>query len=117
MQRQQQASTRVSCHQISDFPELKIAHFKSVCLLASFPIATAAGKAQVPWLDAIETRLAATAQALGNFKLVRMTGLTESVSSNLRSLRSAEISAARRYRIFNIFLSIGCKGPRQARLC
>ncbi|KAI9725099.1 MAG: hypothetical protein M1828_003440 [Chrysothrix sp. TS-e1954] len=78
-----------------------------LCLGASAPIATAAGKSQVPWLSAIETRLTGTAHALGNFKLIRMTGLTECISSSLKNLRSAEILAARRYRICNIFLTIG----------
>lgn len=88
-----------------------------VCLVASAPIATAAGKAQVPWLNAIETRLTGTAHALGNFKLIRMTGLTEGVLSGLRKLRTVEIAAARRYRILNVFLSVGCKNPLQYNLC
>ncbi|OJJ44494.1 hypothetical protein ASPZODRAFT_135308 [Penicilliopsis zonata CBS 506.65] len=83
------------------------AGFNAICLFASFPVATVAGKAQVPWLDAIEARLTATAQALGNIKPIRMTGLAAGVSSTLRCLRAMEISAARRYRICNIFLSIG----------
>ncbi|GAD93146.1 ABC transporter [Paecilomyces variotii No. 5] len=84
-----------------------VAAFNVLCLAASVPIATAAGKAQVPWLNAIETRLTETANTLGNFKLIRMTGLTEGVSSVLRSLRSAEIAAARRYRVLNVLISIG----------
>lgn len=82
-----------------------------VCLALSVPVATAAGKAQVPWLDVIETRLTETANTLGNIKLIRMTGLTDGVSSVLRTLRISEIAAARRYRILNVFISILCKHP------
>ncbi|TWU70754.1 hypothetical protein ED733_001354 [Metarhizium rileyi] len=82
------------------------AGFSALCLALSVPVATAAGKAQVPWLDAIETRLTETAHTLVNFKLIRMMGLTEGVSSVLRALRMSEIAAARRYRILNVCLSV-----------
>ncbi|GJN77161.1 hypothetical protein PLIIFM63780_000650 [Purpureocillium lilacinum] len=77
-----------------------------VCLIAGIPLAKAAGDAQIPWLEAIEVRLAATAKALGATKAIKMTGLADIVSSQIRGLRLSEIRASRRYRVLNIFVFI-----------
>lgn len=37
-----------------------------------------------------------------------MAGLTERVCSVLKSLREEEIKAARRYRVLNVLISVGC---------
>ncbi|KAK5989321.1 ABC multidrug transporter B [Cladobotryum mycophilum] len=74
------------------------------CLLVGIPLARASGNAQVPWLEAIEDRLASTAKALGAMKAIRMTGLADIVSSQIADLRAAEIRASRRHRILNVFV-------------
>lgn len=77
--------------------------------MIGLPLAKAAGKAQTPWLEAIEDRLAATAKALGAMKAIKMTGLADIVSSRVTNLRLAEIRASRRHRVLNIFVFITCK--------
>lgn len=78
-------------------------------LLASTRVATIAGDAQVPWLDAIETRLGATSGALGALKGIRMTGMSGFVSSMLTGLRKDEIKSSFRYRVWNVLLNAGCE--------
>lgn len=62
-----------------------------VSLIIGVPLAVAAGNAQIPWLEAIEERLAATSKALCAVKAIKMTGLSEIVSSKIASLRISEI--------------------------
>ncbi|KAJ3499459.1 hypothetical protein NLG97_g302 [Lecanicillium saksenae] len=81
-------------------PIIWIALFTS----AGLPIAGAAGNAQSPWLDAIEDRLAVTAKALSSMKAVKMTGLSNLVSTNLTRLRLEEIRASLRF-ILKILLT------------
>lgn len=57
----------------------------------------------MPWLKAIEKRLASTAKALGAMKGLKMSGLAATTSYNIANLRSLEIRSSRRYRILNIF--------------
>lgn len=79
-----------------------------VCLVASIPIATAAANAQVPWLEAIERRLAVTTKVIGAMKAIKMAGLVDTMSSSVSGLRSSEIRASRRHRILNIFATLTC---------
>jgi hypothetical protein len=81
-------------------------NYSSVCLLIGMPLAKAAGNAQVPWLEAIETRLAATSKALVSMKAIKLTGLSDIVSSRISNLRVEEIRASRRHRVFNILGTI-----------
>ncbi|PIA92043.1 ABC transporter C family member 13 [Cercospora beticola] len=74
------------------------------CVFAGIPIARASGNAQVPWLEAIEARLAATAKTLSSIKFIKMIGMVEFASKQLAWLRVAEIRASRRHRILNIFV-------------
>ncbi|KJK82405.1 Multidrug resistance-associated protein [Metarhizium anisopliae BRIP 53293] len=76
------------------------------CLIAAVPLARAAGNAQIPWLEAIETRLTATAKALGSMKAIKMTGLADIVSSRIAGLRMDEIKASRRHRVLNVLVFI-----------
>ncbi|KAJ3495648.1 hypothetical protein NLG97_g3239 [Lecanicillium saksenae] len=78
-----------------------------VSLLASTRVATIAGDAQVPWLEAIETRLEATSGALGALKGIRMTGLSNFVSSMITGLRKDEIKSSFRFRAWNVLLNAG----------
>ncbi|KAH0592836.1 hypothetical protein MHUMG1_09481 [Metarhizium humberi] len=66
----------------------------------------AAGNANVPWLEAIERRLAVTTKMLGSMKAIKMTGLTDVMSSVITSLRSLEIGASRRHRIFTVLEAV-----------
>ena len=79
------------------------------CVFIGIPIAAAAGNAQGPWLEAIESRLAATSKVLGAMKAMKMTGLANRVSSLLSHLRLSEIHASRRYRIMTIADLAVCK--------
>ena len=79
-----------------------------MCLIVSLPFANAAGKAQTPWLEAIEERLAVTSRALSAMKAIKMTGLTESVSFKIASFRLSEIRASRRHRILTTFVMVAC---------
>ncbi|KAI9147656.1 Canalicular multispecific organic anion transporter 2 [Paramyrothecium foliicola] len=77
-----------------------------VCLILGLPVATLSGNAQGPWLEAIRERLTATAKSLSSMKAVKLTGLTNIVSSTVAELRRLEILVARRYRILNICLFV-----------
>ena len=81
----------------------------AVCLLAGVPLARASGNAQVPWLEAIEERLASTAKALGAMKAIKMTGLADIIAFQIANLRIAEVRASLRHRTLNIFVAIACK--------
>uniref|UniRef100_A0A8H7NNV7 ABC transporter n=1 Tax=Bionectria ochroleuca TaxID=29856 RepID=A0A8H7NNV7_BIOOC len=74
----------------------------SLCLGFGIPIASAAGNAQVPWLEAIEKRLAVTSKMVGTMKVIRMTGLTETIHGIVTSLRSKEIRASRAFRLLSV---------------
>ncbi|KAM5429329.1 hypothetical protein McanCB56680_000032 [Microsporum canis] len=77
-----------------------------VCLILGVPLAKAAADAQIPWLEAIEVRLAATAKSLGSMKAIKMTGLAEIVSSHITNLRLDEIRASLRHRVFSILVFV-----------
>lgn len=72
-------------------------------------MATIAGDAQIPWLEAIETRLEATSGALGALKGIRMTGVSGAISAMITRLRHEEIRSSLRYRLWNIFLNAFCE--------
>ncbi|OBT74156.1 hypothetical protein VF21_06257 [Pseudogymnoascus sp. 05NY08] len=74
--------------------------------IVGLPLAKAAGNAQIPWLEAIEDRLAATAKVLGAMKAIKSTGLTDIVSSQVGDLRLAEIHASLRHRVLTIFSAV-----------
>ncbi|KAG8410254.1 hypothetical protein J3458_017969 [Metarhizium acridum] len=76
------------------------------CLVLGIPIAAAAGNANVPWLEAIERRLAVTTKMLGSMKAIKMTGLTDVMSDVVAGLRSLEIRASRRHRIFTVLEAV-----------
>ena len=96
------------CDYPLSFP-LQNTNCSSVCLLIGLPLAKAAGNAQTPWLEAIEDRLAATAKVLGAMKAIKLTGLTDIVSSRVGNLRLAEIHASLRHRVLIIFSAVICK--------
>ncbi|KAK2865449.1 hypothetical protein FQN49_003561 [Arthroderma sp. PD_2] len=70
------------------------------------PVAWIVADAQIPWLGAIEVRLASTAKSLESMKAIKMTGLAEIVSSRTTRLRLDEIRASLRHRILNILVFV-----------
>ncbi|KAH7305780.1 ABC transporter [Stachybotrys elegans] len=77
-----------------------------VCLIIGLPIATAAGNAQLPWLEAIERRLEATAMAITSIKTIRLSGLEEHKTQKIESLRVSEIQSSRRHRVLKIYMFV-----------
>lgn len=75
---------------------------EKVCLGVGIPVAAAAGDAQVPWLEAIEKRLAVTSKMLGAMKAIKMTGLADAMHTIVTGLRTAEIHASRRFRLLSV---------------
>lgn len=72
------------------------------CLVAGLPLAVASGNAQGVWLEAIEERVAVTSKVLGVMKNIKMTGLTDVIANNIRSLRSQEIKSSFLYRLYGV---------------
>ncbi|QLI72089.1 ABC multidrug transporter B [Metarhizium brunneum] len=85
---------------------LGVAMAAATAHVVGIPIAAAAGNANVPWLEAIERRLAVTTKMLGSMKAIKMTGLTNVMSNVISSLRSLEIGASRRHRIFTVLEAV-----------
>ena len=75
-------------------------------MIIGVPVAKAAADAQIPWLEAIEIRLAATAKSLGSTKAIKMTGLADIVSSRITNLRLDEIRASLRHRVYSILVFV-----------
>ncbi|KAH0593670.1 hypothetical protein MHUMG1_08420 [Metarhizium humberi] len=73
-----------------------------LCLSVGIPIASAAGNAQVPWLEAIEKRLAVTSKMLGTMKAIRMAGLTRAIHGIVSNLRIKEIRSSRAFRLLSV---------------
>lgn len=73
-----------------------------MCLSVGIPIASAAGNAQVPWLEAIEKRLAVTSKMLGTMKAIRMAGLTRTIHAIVSNLRIKEIRSSRAFRLLSV---------------
>ncbi|KAK9443505.1 ABC transporter [Metarhizium brunneum] len=76
--------------------------FIILCLSIGIPIASAAGNAQVPWLEAIEKRLAVTSKMLGTMKAIRMAGLTKTIHAIVSNLRIKEIRSSRAFRLLSV---------------
>ncbi|KID73703.1 ABC transporter, partial [Metarhizium brunneum ARSEF 3297] len=81
---------------------LQNANIPQVCLSIGIPIASAAGNAQVPWLEAIEKRLAVTSKMLGTMKAIRMAGLTKTIHAIVSNLRIKEIRSSRAFRLLSV---------------
>lgn len=78
------------------------------CLVAGIPLAVASGSAQGIWLEAIEERVAVTSKALGVMKNIKMTGLTDVITENIRKLRLQEIKASFLYRLYGVLIVTSC---------
>ncbi|KAK2612755.1 hypothetical protein QQS21_001206 [Conoideocrella luteorostrata] len=80
----------------SSFIEIAISMWLLYRLLG---VAMAAATAHV--VEAIERRLAVTTKMIGSMKAVKMTGIADAMSEVVAGLRSLEIRASRRHRIFS----------------
>lgn len=63
-----------------------------VAVLATMSVSKRMGAAMGSWMAAVQTRIDATANALGSMKEIKMLGLSPSVSVLLRNLRIQEIA-------------------------
>lgn len=69
-----------------------------VCILGAGFISTFAGDRQAVWLDAIQSRVDATAQMLGTIKGIKMTGFTGKIATIIQRQREEEISKSEKFR-------------------
>ncbi|KAI9745821.1 MAG: hypothetical protein M1818_000502 [Claussenomyces sp. TS43310] len=69
-----------------------------VCMILALGVSALAGSRQKSWLEAIEKRVDATARMLGSMKGVKMTGLTDRLSSIIQTLRNDEIKESQKFR-------------------
>ncbi|KAH7305472.1 P-loop containing nucleoside triphosphate hydrolase protein [Stachybotrys elegans] len=83
----------------------------SVCLAsiaATSLVAKRFGPAQRQWVEGVEKRVAATSDALGNIKTVKMLGFETHVSQMIRKLREIELQISSKFRtllVWSIVLS------------
>ncbi|KAJ5364163.1 P-loop containing nucleoside triphosphate hydrolase protein [Penicillium cataractarum] len=76
-----------------------------ICLIIGIPLAVVSGNAQGVWLEAVEERVAVTSKVLGVMKSIKMTGLTQVISNNIRQLRSQEIRASFFFRLYTVLIT------------
>lgn len=53
---------------------------------------------QALWLEAIERRISATSAMLGSMKGIKMCGLKQTLTVNLRNLRTDEMNISKKFR-------------------
>lgn len=80
-----------------------------MCLIAGIPLALASANAQGTWLEAVEERVAVTSKVLGVMKSIKMTGLTDTIASDVRDLRSQEIKASFLFRLYTVIVITVCQ--------
>lgn len=72
-------------------------------------MASGAGSRQKIWLEAIERRIGATASMLGAMKGVKMSGLTNDMSTSIQNLRNEEVASSRKLRLLLITIVNLCR--------
>lgn len=78
-------------------------------MFGAVAISSLAGARQAIWLEAIQTRVDATAQMLGTMKGVKMTGLTDKLFTMIRRHRDQEITKSQKFRELLIVMVGICK--------
>ncbi|KAL4758550.1 uncharacterized protein BDW70DRAFT_170256 [Aspergillus foveolatus] len=68
------------------------------CTVTAMKIAMMAGERQNLWIEAIQKRVAVTAEMLGSMKGVKITGLTDLLFNKIQALREHEILASQKFR-------------------
>ncbi|RNJ55692.1 hypothetical protein D7B24_008217 [Verticillium nonalfalfae] len=70
-----------------------------VCILASSGVASATGRRQVAWMQAIEERVTATAVTISSMKPLRISGMTVAVENLIQALRHRELKIGGKWRL------------------
>jgi ATP-binding cassette subfamily C (CFTR/MRP) protein 1 len=68
------------------------------CTLGALQVGKLAIKAQKVWLEAVQTRVAATASTLSSIKGIKMMGLTNCIADDLQCRRVSELNQFKSYR-------------------
>lgn len=77
-------------------------------VLATMAVSMRMGPAQAAWMAAIQTRIDATAKVLESMKEVKMLGLTPTISTVLRKLRTREIAKSlKSRRLLAVCITLG----------
>jgi ATP-binding cassette subfamily C (CFTR/MRP) protein 1 len=66
--------------------------------VTAMKIAMMAGERQNLWIEAIQKRVAITAEMLGSMKGVKISGLTDLLFNKIQALREHEILASQKFR-------------------
>lgn len=66
--------------------------------MTAMKIAMMAGERQNLWIEAIQKRVAITAEMLGSMKGVKISGLTDLLFNKIQALREHEILASQKFR-------------------
>lgn len=69
-----------------------------VSAIATVVVGSFLGPRQRAWMEAIQLRVSATANAISQMKLIKMSGMTEPVQSYIQGLRVSEIAIGGRWR-------------------
>ena len=76
------------------------------------------GPRQRAWMEAIQLRVSATANAITQMKLIKMSGMTEPVQSYIQRLRFSEIAIGGRWRmLIGIVATLLYLDPQRIDLC
>ncbi|KAM7219313.1 P-loop containing nucleoside triphosphate hydrolase protein [Rhypophila decipiens] len=72
-------------------------------VVATMPIASHFGPAQRTWVERVETRVAVTADMLGDMKAVKMLGLSNVLRSMISHLRELELKTSEKFRSLLVY--------------
>ena len=94
---------------------LLIIYLSDLCFLVAIAstigVAVFMGKAQANWIQASQERVARTSATIGSIKWIKLSGLTDSAFSVIRSLRAHELEMSRRFRVLLMGVVALCKCP------
>ena len=76
------------------------------CVIAAFGIGKFAGKRQGVWMENLQRRVGVTANAIANMTSLKMSGLTEQMTTFIQALRTKELDSAKRFRLFNVAAAV-----------
>lgn len=80
--------------------------YPTVSSLGSTLVANMTGNKQKRWVEAVQRRVSITASDLGHMKGVKMTGLTEIVSTMIQNQRIRETNHQASYRWISVWLNL-----------
>lgn len=83
-----------------------------LCFLASLGLGKFSGKRQKIWMEALQKRVGSTAHIISHMRALRMSGLTEQMSTLIRDLRNRELSVAAGFRLISVYSTIAAFGPQ-----